>query len=108
MVKAASYVLTLPLLLKVSFLLLARSEEETHSMLSSVVASRSLSSDSASLFVAAYRTQIKVQKAPEVWPEKAQQKRKDVFMENMAVFLKICCIFFVLWMWRTAGVLCGC
>lgn len=61
MVKTASHFLTLPLLLKVSFLLLSRSEEETHSMLSSVVASRSLSSDSASLFVAAYRTQSKVQ-----------------------------------------------
>lgn len=60
MAKVASHFPTLPLLLKVSFLLLSRSEEETHSMLSSVVASRSLSSDSASLFVAAHTNQTKV------------------------------------------------
>lgn len=35
-----------------SFLLFSRSDEETHSMLSSVVASRSVSSDNANLFLA--------------------------------------------------------
>lgn len=38
-----------------SFLFFSRSDEETHSMLSSVVASRSVSSDNANLFFAAAR-----------------------------------------------------
>lgn len=43
-----------------SFLLFSRSDEETHSILSSVVASRSVSSVSANLFFAAERPEIKV------------------------------------------------
>lgn len=52
---------TFPLSLKASsFLLFSRSDEETHSILSSVVASRSVSSVSANLFFAAERPEIKV------------------------------------------------